>query len=85
MFEKISSEINYADSDFETISKQNGNLLKPTTMPLSRNEIMELYKQKGYEAVDQLYWKKSDTKDLLLYSGKGTKRSEKESQNISKK
>lgn len=67
MFEKISSEINYADSDFETISKQNGNLLKPTTMPLSRNEIMELYKQKGYEAVDQLYWKKIGYKKIYYY------------------
>lgn len=67
LFEKISSEINYADSDFETISKQNGNLLKPTTMPLSRNEIMELYKQKGYEAVDQLYWKKIGYKKIYYY------------------
>ena len=67
LFEKILPEINYVGSDFETISKQNGNLLKPTAMPLSRNEIMELYKQKGYEAIDQLYWKKIGYKKIYYY------------------
>ena len=74
LFEKILPEINYVGSDFETISKQNGNLLKPTAMPLSRNEIMELYKQKGYEAVDQLYWKKIGYKKIYYYSGSNFER-----------
>lgn len=67
LFEKISSKINYIDSDFETISMQNGNLLKTTSLPQSRNEIMELYNQMGYEAVDQLYWKKIGYKKIYYY------------------
>lgn len=67
LFEKISSKINYVDSDFETISMQNGNLLKPTTMPPSRNELMDLYKQNGYEAVDRLYWKKIGYKKIYYF------------------
>lgn len=67
LFEKILFKINYVDSDFETISMQNENLLEPTSLPQSRNEIMELYKQKGYEAVDQLYWKKTGYKKIYYY------------------
>lgn len=67
LFEKISSKINYVDSDFETISMQNGNLLKPTTMPPNRNELMDLYKQNGYEAVDRLYWKKIGYKKIYYF------------------
>ena len=67
LFEKISSKINYVDSDFETVSMQNGNLLKPTTMPPSRNELMDLYKQNGYEAVDRLYWKKIGYKKIYYF------------------
>mgnify|MGYP003553533653 CR=1 FL=1 len=33
---------------------QNDNLLKPTAIPSNRNQIMELYRNEGYEAIEKL-------------------------------
>ena len=67
LFEKISSQIDYVESDFETISMQNGNLLKSTSMSDKRNLIIELYKKQGYKAVDHLYWKKVGNKKIYYF------------------
>ena len=64
LFDKILSEINYINSDFETISKQNDNLLRATSMPSCRKKIMELYQKEGYKAVERLYWKEVGIKKI---------------------
>ena len=67
LFEKILPQINCVESDFETISKQNGNLLSSTSKPDKRDELIELYKKEGYKAIEQRYWKKVGYKKIYYY------------------
>lgn len=67
LFDKVSEFLDYVDSDFDTISKQNDNLLKPTEMPLNRQNIMELYRTEGYEAIEKMYWKTIGYKRIYYF------------------
>ena len=57
-------------SDFEKVAKHNDQLHSPSKYSPKREEILKLYKEKGYEAVDQ-YFHKTCKKDIVKYTISG--------------
>lgn len=57
-------------SDFEKVAKHNDQLNSPSKYSPKREEILKLYKEKGYEAVDQ-YFHKTCKKDIVKYTISG--------------
>lgn len=69
-FEKFSSAFKYYPSTFEKAAEYNGQLDHPSRPGSKRREILDLYRDKGYKAVDR--WvvmgkKKEKIKDGILY------------------
>lgn len=60
----------YYPSTFESISKHNEQLNYPSSPGIHREEVLNLYQNKGYQAVERWYWKQKNReirKDWLLY------------------
>lgn len=54
-------------TDFEKVARHNDQLHSPSKYSPKREEILKLYKEKGYEAVDQ-YFRKHCKKDIVKYT-----------------
>jgi coenzyme F420-reducing hydrogenase beta subunit len=67
IFQNVSNDIDYVVTDFETIAKQNKNLLESTEINPYRTEVMKLYLDNGYKAVDEWYWKKVGYKIIYYF------------------
>lgn len=53
------------DSTFEKAAKTNKQLNHPCNMPGEREKIMKIYREKGYEAVDEYYQKSQGLKQKI--------------------
>lgn len=68
--EQCESQFVLMTSDFEKVAKHNDQLHSPSKYSPKREEILKLYKEKGYEAVDQ-YFHKTCKKDIVKYTISG--------------
>ena len=55
LLQKVLPDLTIVKSSFESLSKHNGCLLKPTPRPLSRDSFMEDWLAKGYAYLDARY------------------------------
>lgn len=49
---KISNQVNYVQTDLNNIAKHNSCLIRPVLRPIERENILEYWKQEGYEQLD---------------------------------
>lgn len=52
-------------SELGKVSRNNPRLLHPSNMPAERDEIFNLYKEKGYDKVEKWYWRKFRNKIII--------------------
>lgn len=65
LFQRISNEIDYYETSFDKISKQNHQLMFPTPYRTFRETLFDLYVRGGYSDVDKLYYTRLDKKMLF--------------------
>lgn len=53
------------DSKFEKVQYHNKQLIHPSVMKKERSKILKLYSKRGYECVDEYYFKKNFIKNLI--------------------
>lgn len=70
VLEQCEDQFALMTSDFEKVAKHNDQLYSPSKYSPKREEILKLYKEKGYEAVDQ-YFHKTCKKDIVKYTISG--------------
>ena len=68
LFERCKSDLYGIETAFDKIARHNMQLNRPCKCPPERDAIMELYREKGYAAVEKYYGKHSK-KDRLIYRG----------------
>lgn len=56
-FSECVDEFNWISSTFEKVSKQNPQLVHPSKPGPNREKLLELYRKKGFRAVDDGYWR----------------------------
>ena len=61
VFDSMKDLFWYYPSSFEIAARNNEQLRKPSSIGEKRQKILELYKEKGYDAVDKWFWKQKKT------------------------
>ena len=69
-FAKIEQEFVLKDSTVEQVARHNPQLQAPSVETAERKQVLECYRQGGYQAVDDLYFKKYRMKILTSDIGK---------------
>lgn len=67
LLEKYKNQFYLLESDFEKAARENNQLKKPSTFSKDRSQIIELYKNEGYKAVDKWFFDKKGIKKYLFY------------------
>lgn len=65
--EQLSDKIDFIETKIDDIKDNNSCLIKPSKLPLKRNEVLEFWKQQGMEELNRLF-KKKNKKNILKYS-----------------
>lgn len=65
-FNKVKQQFRLAQSDFESLSRYNGGLVQHGDKPKKRDEIINLWKNGGYEILDA-YFKENNMRQILKY------------------
>mgnify|MGYP005751012625 CR=1 FL=1 len=68
-FQKAAAKCEFFRSDFSKASKYNAQLRTPSKLPEERQMIMEIYKNEGYQKVEQ-YFKKKQGMKRFYYLGR---------------
>lgn len=64
---EISDKIEYHKSDIEKISSENGQLKYPSKCPDTRDYILSLYRDKGWQAVESYFNKRNGLRTYYYY------------------
>lgn len=65
MFEKYTNDVNSYESKFEKIKIHNHQLNNPSFKPKDRQELLEVYKNYGFSAVEKFYDRKNFIKNSI--------------------
>ena len=65
--EKYEDRIQYQESTFEKVAKQNGQLVHPTPYSERRSQILELFMKSGYGAIDKWFINRLGFKMVPIY------------------
>lgn len=67
LLDSIKERVTLSETTFENISKQNHQLIHPTSMSDKRENILRNYREYGYEAVDKLYFNEMGMKQYFKW------------------
>lgn len=65
LLNKYGSKLQLQPSDFTKVVAQNDQLIRPSNRSILRDKVLEIYKDKGYAAVEKWYFRRMGIKKYV--------------------